>query len=216
MYTEKIRIYPNKTQKNTIDRILWNCKELYNYFLELNKLQYKKDKTFLWKFDLIEKIKSFNFTCTIHSQVKQNVATRMDYSLSRIKTGNKFPKFKSFKQYQSFTYPQSSGFKIDPINNRIRLGKFGSIKAIFSRKLKGTPKTCTIKKFKSGNYYAFITIDDKGKEKKKVENRKPFISFDLGVSKFLTDQDGNYISSPRFLRKNLRKLFFPHLLNKLL
>ena len=116
MHTEKIRIYPNKSQRELINRILWNCKELYNYFLQLNIDQYNKDKTFIWKYDLIKHIPEFKFDedVIIYSQVKQNVASRMDDALNRVKIGNHFPKFKSYNQYRSFTYPQASGFKLQP------------------------------------------------------------------------------------------------------
>ena len=207
MYTETIRIYPNKTQCKLIDNTIEECRKLYNYFLQLNIDQYNLDKTFLWKFDLNKKINQFNFTVKIHSQVKQNVAARMDYALHRIKTGNKFPKFKSPGQYRSFTYPQSTGFSLFPDKNKINLGRlFGNIKSVFSRKPIGIPKTCCIKKYKSGKYYAFISFEDKDIPKIIPVRFQDTIGIDLGVSRFLTDEKGNYISSPRFLRKNLKKL----------
>ena len=44
MHTEKIRIYPNKTQQKIIDDILYHCRKLYNHLLELNNDLYKKTK----------------------------------------------------------------------------------------------------------------------------------------------------------------------------
>lgn len=207
MYTETIRIYPNKTQCKLIDDTIEDCRRLYNYFLQLNIDQYNLDKTFLWKNDLCKYIHQFNFTVKIHSQVKQNVATRMDYALHRIKTGNKFPKFKSPGQYRSFTYPQASGFKLDLVNSKINLGRlFGDVKVKISRIPSGIPKTCCIKKYKSGKYYVFISFEDKNIPKIIPIRFQDAIGIDLGVSRFLTDEKGNYISSPRFIRKNLKKL----------
>ena len=208
MHTEKIRIYPNKSQRELINRILWNCKELYNYFLQLNIDQYNKDKTFIWKYDLIKHIPEFKFDedVIIYSQVKQNVASRMDDALNRVKIGNHFPKFKSYNQYRSFTYPQASGFKLQPEKNRIRLGKFGSVKAVFTREFYGKVKTCSIKKMRSDKYYAFVTFDDKDTPQPIPVRMKGSIGIDLGVSKFITTHEGDYIASSRFLRKNMKKL----------
>ena len=205
MYTEKIRIYPNKTQIKTIDRILWNCKNLYNYLLDLNIRTYKKTGKGLLGTKLDQPAQKF-IGNKIPSRVRTDVWRRLTSAFSRFfKKQCRFPKFKSKNKYLSFTLSTyKCGFNFD--KNHIKVNGVGNIKAVFTRDLLGTPKACTIKKMKSGNYYAFITLDDKNVEKIKIEDRKSFISFDLGVSKFLTDQDGNYLSSPRFLRKNLRKL----------
>ena len=81
----------------------------------------------------------------------QNVGTRLADAFSRFfnkKLRSGKPKFKSIKKFRSFTYPQNIGFSLDPKNKRIRLGKFGKVKAVFTREITGTPKSCTIKSFR--------------------------------------------------------------------
>ncbi len=205
MYTEKIRIYPNKTQRKTIDRILWNCKKLYNYLLDLNIRTYKATGKGILGNKLDKYAQNFDKN-KLPSAIRQNVCKRLNDAFQRFfKKQNRFPKFKSISKYKSFTYKEyKHGFNFDP--KHVKVTGLSKIKAVFTRDLLGTPKTCTIKKLPSGHYYAFITLDDKDLPKIKINDRKPYIAIDLGVSKFLTDQNGNYISSPRFLRKNLRKL----------
>ena len=89
---------------------------------------------------------------------------------------------------------------------RIRLGKFGKVKAVFTREIKGTPKSCTIKKFPCGHYYAFIVVEEPENSRIIPVRQRTRVGIDLGVSRFFTTHDGKYFESPRFLRRNLEKL----------
>ena len=205
MYTEKIRIYPNKTQQKTIDQILWNCKELYNYLLELNIKTYKETGKSLLGYSLDKPAQNFikNY---VPASVRQNVSRRLTLAFQRFFTGqNKFPKFKSISKYRSFSHSYyKHGFNFG--KNYIKFAFIGKIKAVFTRDLLGLPKRCTVKKMSSGKYYAFIDIDDKDVPKVEINQPEDCVAIDLGVSRFYTDENGNYVSSPRFLRRNLKKL----------
>ena len=206
LYTEKIRIYPNKSQRDKINKILWECKNLYNKLLEYHNQTYKESKKSLSKFDYNNQIKNIiNLKeIEIHSQVLQSVSTRLSDAFQRFfKKQNKYPKFKSIKQFKSFTYPQSPGFVLLP-TNKIRLGKFGKVKAKFSRTISGTLKTCTIKKMNSGKYYAFIVIENENNIS--VSNRKESIGIDLGIKNFITTNEGMFIKRPKFIGKYKNKL----------
>ena len=207
LYTEKIRIYPNKLQKKKIDYILWECKNLYNKLLEYHNQTYKESKKSLSKFDYNNQIKHLvNLKeIEIHSQVLRTASTRLSDAFQRFfKKQNKYPKFKSIRQFKSFTYPQSTGFKLLP-TNKIRLGKFGKVKAKFSRTISGTLKTCTIKKMNSGKYYAFIVIEN---ENNIIipSNRQDVIGIDLGIKNFITTNEGMFIKRPKFIGKYKNKL----------
>ena len=205
MHTEKIRIYPNKTQQKAIDDILWNCKELYNYLLDLNIRTYKETGKSLLGYKTDKCAQKFSKK-KIPGKVRQTVINRLNDAFHRFfKKQNRFPKFKSIQKYRSFTQNQyKHGFTFD--KTHIRIGGVGKIKAVFTRDLLGIPKTCTIKKMSSGKYYAFIVLDDKDVPKVEINQPEDCVAIDLGVSRFYTDENGNYVSSPRFLRRNLKKL----------
>ena len=58
--TEKIRIYPNKSQRILIDNILWYCKETYNKLLEIhNNERLIDEKKKFSKYDYHRFIKTF-------------------------------------------------------------------------------------------------------------------------------------------------------------
>lgn len=209
--TEKIRIYPNKSQRILIDKILWYCKETYNRLLEIHNEERLIDKNKKFgKFDYNRLIKTFEKPkeFQIHSQVLQQVGERLAVAFSRFFGKlSKYPKFKSIRSFRSFTYPQNTGFSLDPIGKRIYLGKFGKVKAVFSREINGTPKRCTIKKLPCGHYYAFIAVDIGDLSNRSILVRqRTKVGIDLGVSRFYTTHDGEYLESPRFLRKKLDKL----------
>jgi len=205
MYTEKVRIYPNKTQQKAIDNILWNCKELYNYLLDLNIRTYKETGESLLGYDLNKYARIF-IKNRIPNRVMRCVIKRLTESFRRFfKKLSRFPKFKSVNKFRSFTVVEiTRGFNFD--KNHIKVNSLGKIKAVFTRDLLGVPKQCTIKKMPSGKYYAFIQLDDKDVPKVEIDQPEECVAIDLGVSRFYTDENGNYVSSPRFLRRNLKKL----------
>ena len=211
IHTEKIRIYPNKSQRILIDKILWYCKCTYNKLLEIHNKTWLSEKKTLSRYDYNNLSKNFKkpTDCQIYSHVIQNVGTRLADAFSRFfnkKLRSSKPKFKSIKKFRSFTYPQSTGFSLDLKNMRIRLGKFGKVKAVFTRKIIGIPKNCTIKKFPCGHYYAFVVVEESENSRIILVRQRTRAGIDLGVSRFFTTHDGKYFESPRFLRRNLEKL----------
>ena len=185
--------------------ILWNTKNLYNELLEIHKESWKNKKKGLTKFDYNNLSKSKKFPVKIYSQVLQSTGARLADAFQRFfRRQNRFPKFKSLRNFKSFTYPQNTGFAVLP--KHIRLGGIGKVRCRFSRPIEGIPKTCTIKKTNIGDWYAYITVDDINILKIVPQNRQIVKAIDLGVRKFLTDQDGNYLPRPRFLTKKLKKL----------
>ena len=84
--TEKIRIYPNKSQRILIDNIIWYCKETYNKLLEIHNKERLIDKNKKFsKFDYNQLIKTFEKPkgFQVHSQVIQQVSERLATAFSR-------------------------------------------------------------------------------------------------------------------------------------
>ena len=204
MHTEKIRIYPNKTQQKIIDEMLWNCKELYNYLMNLNITTYQSTGKGILGNSLDKPSQKF-IGNKLPAAVRLTVIRRLTTAFERFfKKLAKFPKYKSINQYRSIIYNHyKHGFNFT--TNCIKLTKLGKVRAKFTRVFGGLPKQCIIKKMRSGKYYAFVQIDD---EPKKIEINQPedIVAIDLGISKFFTDNNGNYINAPKFLKRNLKKL----------
>ena len=106
MYSEKVRIYPTKSQKKTLDNILYKCKELYNYLLDSQYDYYEFTKKSVKRFDYEQFSKKFDVE-GIPGHVRQNVCFRAYVSVRRFLDGiSKHPKYKNFHNYRSITFPE--------------------------------------------------------------------------------------------------------------
>src|ERR1700682_2601453 len=106
------RIYPTKSQEKKLNETLNECRWLYNHLLEKRKETSEQEGKSLSCYGqqatypmLKEQRPSLN---TVHSQVLQNVAVRIDLAFQaffrRCKTGEKpgYPRFKGKGRYDSF------------------------------------------------------------------------------------------------------------------
>ena len=120
--TFKYRIFPTNRQTTGLKQTLYGCCWLYNHLLEQRKNAYETEKKSFSRYDQSNTLKILKleqlFLNNIHSQVLQNISTRVDLAFRaffrRVKTGGSkpgYPRFHSKFRYDSFTYPQS-GFKL--------------------------------------------------------------------------------------------------------
>ena len=136
------------------------------------------------------------FLKQVHSQVAQDVVFRLDKAFQAFFHGlTRFPKFKRRERYNSFRYPQDSGFKL--VDGRLRLSMIGRVRIRLHRKIAGTVKTCTIIR-DVDQWYACITAQTK--DKKIPVNKKPAVGVDVGVSPIVALSDGTIIPAPKILR----------------
>src|SRR2546421_10474911 len=135
----KYRIYPTKKQEKKLKETLEECRWLYNHLLEMRKTAYEQEGKSLSLYGQQETFPTLKTERTsldtIHSQVLQNVAVRVDLAFKaffrRIKAGEKsgYPRFKGYGRYDSFTFPQS-GFRLTH-ETRVTLSKIGSVKMVY-------------------------------------------------------------------------------------
>lgn len=209
--TFKYRLFPSKVQIKTLEQTLRSCRWLYNHFLEQRKNAYEIDQIYIGKYNQINTLPQLKnargFLNSVHSQVLQNVPTRLDLAFEaffrRVKLGEEpgYPRFHGKYRYDSFTYPQV-GFKI--FKKRIRLSKIGSVKAKIHRPVEGKIKTCTIKKSKTNKWYATVSCEVPDIEVK--QPLTPAIGIDMGLESFATLSDGDKIENQRFFKKEEKEL----------
>jgi len=141
----------------------------------------------------------------IASHVLQDVMLRLEKGMKafyrRIREGQTpgFPRFQGRNRYNSFTYPDGAGWKLN--GNILHLSKIGDIKVKLHRPLEGSIKTCTIKKEVDQWYVTFsCEIPDE-----QVGTHTPYtddaIGIDLGLLHFATLSTGDTIENPRYYRK---------------
>ena len=206
----KFRLYPTRKQAQALQWTLDRARELYNAALQERRDAYRMTGKSIRYYDQANQLpemkevrEEYN---AIHSQVLQDVLRRVqkafDHFFRRCKNGENpgYPRFQGRNRYDSFTYPQA-GFSLTH-DNRVALSKIGSVKVKLHRQVKGTIKTCTIKR--EGNAW-YVIFAGEVKDEPLPENTQA-VGIDLGLLHFATLSDGSTRENPRYFRKAEKKL----------
>lgn len=199
----RYRIYPTKAQKTIMNNTLELCRWTYNETLALRKNAWKLEQKNIGYYDskkmLPEWKKEKPELKTVHSQVLQDVTKRVDLAFQaffrRVKTGENagYPRFRGYGRYDSFTYTQL-GFSL--CSDRLTLSKIGDIKIKLHRPVEGKIKNVNVRKTPTGKWFvSFVVETDTPLE---LEKTGLSVGVDVGIKRFLTLSDGNYISNPKF------------------
>jgi putative transposase len=205
------RIYPTKKQETKLNETLDECRWLYNHLLEKRKTAYEQDAISLSCYQqqatypiLKQERPSLS---SVHSQVLQNVAVRIDLAFKaffrRCKAGENpgYPRFRGKDRYDSFTYPQS-GFKIDEQGKLFASG-IGHLKIVLHRSWKGKAKTLTLQRSSTGKWYASFAVEC---EPERLPELPTQVGIDVGLKTFATLSTGEEIANPRFFRQEEKQL----------
>jgi putative transposase len=205
------RIYPTKKQETKLHETLEECRWLYNRLLARRRDTYEqagKGLTLYQQHATYPMLKQERpRLSTVHSQVLQNVAVRLDLAMKaffrRVKAGEEpgYPRFKGKGRYDSFTYPQF-GFKIDALGKLVLSG-IGHLKIVLHRPLSGKIKTLTIQKSSTGKWYACFSVECKPE---RLPENPTHVGMDVGLKTFATLSDGTEIENPRFFRQEEKAL----------
>lgn len=204
--TYKFRLYPTKAQTATLNEWLALCCELYNAGLQERRDAWKLNRiniSFAEQCRQLKDIKILRPEFNINSSVLQGTLRRLDKSFQaffrRCKNGEKagFPRFKSVRRFDSFSFPNTR-YKIE--NSRLNLSRLGTIKIKQEREIVGEMKTATIKR-QCGKWFVCIAVEYTPETLPKANKQ---IGIDVGLKTFLTDSDGATVSNERHA-ENLQK-----------
>ena len=160
--TYKYKLYPTKTQKQVMHETTFICSLVYNQCLAQRKEAWEKEKKSITCYNQIKELPALKEKDeryqSIYSQVLQDTVKRVDKAFKnffrRVKAGDTpgYPRFKSARRYDSFTYPQS-GFKLN--GKKLSLSKIGDVKIKLHRPIEGKIKTLTICRQADGWFACF-------------------------------------------------------------
>lgn len=187
------------------------CCELYNAGLQERrdawKIERKTVSCYEQQAELTELKKFRPDVAEVNAQVLAETLRRLEKTyksfFGRVKRGEKagFPRFKSQKRYDSFTYPQNN-YAFSLKGNKLSLSKIGTIKIKLSRPIEGRIKTCTIKREASG-WFVIFAVEDAPRP---LPQTNQAIGIDAGIEHFLTLSDGRQIENPRYFARLEKKL----------
>ena len=208
--TFRYRLYPTASQKTTMQHTLDECRWLYNYLLEQRKTAWGERKETISMYDQINTFpklkKERSSLITVHSQVLQNVAMRIDLAFKaffrRVKLGEKpgYPRFRGAGWYDSFTYPQG-GYSVN--SDSVNLSKIGTVKAKIHRPIEGKVKTCCVRRTSTGKWFVAFACEV---EDQPLPESAEAVGIDVGLNNFTTLSTGEKIANPRFFRTDEKAL----------
>jgi putative transposase len=210
--TYKYKLQPTAEQEGKLAFVVRRCRELYNAGVQERRDAWQKcgvSITAAGQSAQLPEIKDVRPEyCDVHSQVLQDVLTRLDRAFQaffrRVKAGETpgYPRFHGANRYTSFTYKQfGNGATLD--NGCLVLSKIGRVAVRWSRPLDGTPKTVTISREADG-WYACFSCEGVPIQRLPETGRETGI--DLGLESFATLADGSRIANPRIFRVAERRL----------
>lgn len=219
----KIRLYPNKTQEQVLNKVLGCYRFVYNHMLALKQKEYNDNKKSL---GLAELSKYFHGTLLKNEQytwLKEQNTKVMNQSIRQMLTAydnffkqhNGFPKFKSKKDKQSALFPIDAISKRNHFNDRkitltqpLKDIKFRCSDLYFKRlqTYKEGIRSATLSKTKSGNYFLSILVELPQEEFVKFGLTNKHVGIDLGVKDFVITSDGEVFENRHFFKKQASKL----------
>src|SRR4051794_36048308 len=201
----KYRLYPTKAQADFLNGELREAASLYNAALEERIGAWKTCRKSINYYDQANQLKAMradgcltlaNFSCC------QDVLRRVDKTFAaffaRCKRGDKpgFPRFRSFRRYDSITFPSyGNGCRLLD-NGKLRVQGAGQIKVKLHRPMDGTSRTVTIKR-EAGHWFVCFSVE---RESLPLPESTAKVGIDVGLNSFAVLSDGTEIRNPRHYR----------------
>ena len=219
----KIRLYPNKTQEQTLNKVLGCYRFVYNQMLALKQDAYNKDKSNL---GLCELSKFFHGTLLKkdeYSWLKEQNTKVMKQAIRQMlsaydgffKLGKGFPKFKSKHDNNSALFPceaisKSNSFETRHISltKSLKHIKFHCSNLYFERlqRYKDNIKSATLSKTKSGKFYLSVLMSMNEEEFKQFRHTNNKVGIDLGVKDFIITSDGEVFENKHFFKESENRI----------
>jgi putative transposase len=206
--TYKFKLYKTKKTRE----LAWQAeiaRQVWNRCLAVHRRYYRRTGKCLNKYRLQKRMtvwktwKRFSHWNELGSQAIQDIADRLDKGYKAFfKHDVKHPpRFKSEDKRKSFTLKQiGCGWGLSG-DREIRIGN-RTYKFHRSREVLGTPKTLTVKKDRVGDWWISIACEVENESETYPKSGKS-AGFDFGLKTFLTSSDGETITSPQFLKRDL-------------
>ena len=214
----KVRLYPNKTQEQTLNKVLGSYRFVYNHLLARKQDAYNADKTNLGLNELSkyfhhELLKDGQYTWLKEQNtkvMKQAIRQMLTAYDKFFKEHKGFPKFKSKRDKQTALFPYEAISKTNMFDTRkitltkkLKDIKFRCSDLYFSRlqRYKDNIRSATLSKTKSGCYILSVLVEMNDNEFVKFNKTSRDVGIDLGVKDFVITSDGDVFENKRFYKK---------------
>ena len=199
-----IRLYPTPAQQGQLTRTFGCARLVYNCMLEARQKSYaetgrqckSKPTDFYAKYPFLKEVDSQALTS---ERLNLNAAYKNFYERKNLGVG--LPQFKSkHRDPDSYTsYTTKNNIRIE--GDRLRLPKVGMVKFRDYTDIDWSVRTIkhiTVKRSRSGKYYASLMVEEPEPPKALPPNDKA-VGIDLGLVDLIVTSDGEVVSAPRYL-----------------
>lgn len=205
----KYRIYPNKKQKELIQKTFGCCRFVYNTYLAKRIEMYKKNKerfSYVQCANDMKNLKSeLEWLKEVDSTALQSSLRDLDMAYQKFfKEHTGYPKFKSKKTHRYSYKSKCTNGNIQYCNKYIKLPKLGMVKTKNKLVPQGRILNATVSQEPSGKYYVSLCCTDV--DIKPLDKTNNSIGIDLGIKEFCITSDGEMIENPKYLKKSLNRL----------
>ncbi len=230
-YAIKVRIYPNKEQKEFLSKNFGCCRFVYNQMIEertqiyqlykndkekLYNHKYKTEKEYKVLYPFLKEADSNSLQQArrqLQTAYKNFFRNRKERKNKKTKKYVGFPKYKSKYARQSYSSCiTNNNIKIDWNKKLLKVPKLKTwIRFKDTRIVDAKIKKVTLSKTKAGLYFASVLFDAniQKKEPKKVISEERIVAFDMSAKDFLVNETYRF-ANPRFYRKSFNKLRKKH------
>lgn len=207
----KYRLYPNKAQKEQIQKTFGCCRFVYNQTLAYRKELYEIKKESMSKIDCNNYVnrvlkKQYEWLKEVDKFSLTNAVYNMDSAYQKFfKEYAGYPKFKS-KRNNKKSYTTNftaNNIEISFEKNKIKLPKLKWVKAKLHREFVGKIKSATISQVPSGKYFISVLVET---EHIPMETTGCIVGIDLGIKDLLITSDGEKFDNIRTTKKYENKL----------
>ena len=204
----KFRAYPNKEQKDLINRTLGCCRLVYNKGLDMRKTAYAAGKKPSYgqtsaMLTELKKTEAFSFLKEVDSIALQQSLRDLDRAfVNMFQKRAKHPVFKSKRDTRQSYRTINQGDNIRIAGKYLKLPKLGSVKIKQSMEV-GHINNVTVERTPTGKYFVVLNVDF---EPEFRPNAGCMIGIDVGIKEFYSDSNGNVVNNPKYLEKSMRKL----------
>lgn len=226
-FAYKFRIYPNKEQRNFINKNIGACRFIYNLLLDRRFVIYEKAKSlpeerrkkiiypsyarYREKYPWIKEVDSNGLAFEQRHLMQAFNNWYRAIRLNNItKAGECKPKFKSRSKKKSYTTAGVSTVIVD--DKHIKIAKLKDpIKAVIHREVKGRIVSATISRTSSNKYYISLICEDEI-ERKILNKSNSIISINLGLRQYITflksNNETGKFENPKILKKYQNRIDF--------
>jgi len=205
----KYRIYPNKKQKELIQKTFGCCRYVYNHYLAKRIEIYKQNKaTFSYgqcSNDLTNLKSELEWLKEVDSTALQSSLKYLDYAYQKFFNEHSgYPKFKSKKTHRFSYKSKCVNNNIQYCDKHIKLPKLGMVKTKNKLIPRGRILNATVSQEPSGKYYVSLCCTNVDIEP--LEKAGNVVGIDLGIKDLLITSNGQKFDNQKLTKKYEDKL----------